>query len=584
MTEPTAGVATTRQTLPASRGLAVALVALLAAGIGIVAGSFFIEGRAAGAGPAASYVPADAAMYFELRAIPSDEQDGALRDFLAHFPLTGLDDDRPLADQVADKLDEALAGGDVPFSYADDVAPWWDGRMAVAVTDYPSMADSMTGAMPGFTVLLGVTDTTAAEDVSDRLRAEAGAQGATFASSEHRGATVWSSSFGGADQLAYVLTADQLILGSTVADVESALDVRGGAGESLARNPDAQRHASLLPDDYLAFGFVNLETLIEQMEADLADMAPEMAGLYEALLAGQPTTALMAVTATPDGISMTAASGPPTGAFAVENRDRGLASSVPAGALYFADGGNVGQALSTFIEAGKAAASAMPDGSEQLAQVEAALGADLEELVAWMGDAALAIGVDSGVPYGGLVITPTDADAAERRLSQLRTLAELAAFEGSVDVTVSDETVADTTVTTIELAGIDMSGGFGMPMAPESGLALQYTLTDDRVLIGLGDGFVERSLLLEDGASLANDERFRAAVESVGGFTNAGMAWLDLAGTREAIEGLVAAMAPDGMAGYESDVQPWLLPFDYAVSVARLEGESFVQDAAIVVR
>ncbi|MGH2427556.1 MAG: DUF3352 domain-containing protein [Candidatus Limnocylindria bacterium] len=583
MIEPTAGSATTRRSLPTSRGLVVALVALLAVAIGAVAGSFLMTGRATGMGAGASYVPADVAMYFELRAIPSADQDAALREFLAHFPVTGLDADRPLIDQVADRLDEALSDGDLPFSYEEDVAPWWDGRVAMAVTDYPSMTESMSGAMPGFTVLFGVTDAAAAGATADRLRAEAESEGAAFSSTEHRGTTVWSFS-DAAQPFAYALAADQLILGASLVDVQEALDVRSGEGDALAASEEVQRLAFRLPDDYIAFGFTSVEAIIETAEEDLAALAPEMAGLYEALLAGQPKMGLMAVTMTADRMTFSGVGDAPTGAFAAENHDRGLASAVPGDALVYVDGGNVGTRLSKLVEAAKSAANEVPEAAEQLAQIEAALGAELEELVEWIGDAALVIGSDGSEPYAGLVITPTDADAAQRRLDQLSTLAGLAAFDGSTDVTVTEETVAGATVTTIELAVPDPFGGFGMPMAPETGIALQYTLGDDRVLIGLGE-FVERSLLLEAGTSLADDERFRGAVESVGGFTNAGTAWLNLAGTRETIETAVGLMLPPGMmAGYETDVQPWLLPLDYLVGVSMLDGEAFVQDGALVVR
>ena len=49
-------------------------------------GSAVLQSRATLIGSGASYVPATAPIYVEVRLEPSEAQDAALREFLGHFP------------------------------------------------------------------------------------------------------------------------------------------------------------------------------------------------------------------------------------------------------------------------------------------------------------------------------------------------------------------------------------------------------------------------------------------------------------------------------------------------------------------
>ena len=116
----------------------IAVVGALAIGIGITLGSFLLNARASALGSAAGYVPAAAPFYVEIRVEPSADQDAALREFLGHFPpIEGLDLDRPLVDQMAERIDDAFEAGGIDASWSDDVATWFDGRLAITVLDVP---------------------------------------------------------------------------------------------------------------------------------------------------------------------------------------------------------------------------------------------------------------------------------------------------------------------------------------------------------------------------------------------------------------------------------------------------------------
>lgn len=558
------------------RVVVAAAVGTLAVGIGIAAGSFLLSTRTdLGAGSA--YVPASAPFYFEVRLEPSAAQDAALRELLGHFPsIDGVDLDRPLHDQLVEHLDQMLAAEDVDVSWTADVAPWFDGHVAIALIDIPlemaEMIDPMAPPpVPPAVILLGVTDRAAASAAIERLSAEGGAP--EFTETEHAGVTVHVAS--GSELGAWALTADQLIIGTDASAVTTAIDTQANSSESLAGKPDMTRLTDALPSDWLAFATYDMTDLMTQAFDSAAAMDPAMAQVFQDMLEHQPLRGAMAVSAGGDRFRLDASSDAPTGPFAVENSELGLSGEVPGDVLYYSEAANVGAALAGVIGPIKEAVITLPDGAEQIDMIESALGADLEEVVTWIGDMAVAAGIDGETPYGGLVIIPSDMEAGERRLAQLTSFATLGALDPTSGVTVDEEDVSGVTVTTIRWEDPNATPDM-MPMG-FGGVSLEWATTDDRVLIGVGDTFVRRVLGLAEGDSLASQARFTDAVAGLGGNSNAGVLWIDVAGLSDA---LVAVMGP--MPGAD-EALGWLEPLDSFVSVTRLEGDVLVQRAALLV-
>jgi hypothetical protein len=570
--------------LSAWRVAVIGLVAALSAGIGVAVGGFLLDTRVGALGGSAAYVPADAPFYLELRIEPSAEQDASLRELLGHFPaIEGLDLARPLHEQLVELVDEELAsGGELDLSWADDVAPWFDGRVSIGVTDLP--LDALAGSMdpmaeppmPGMIVVLGVTDPAAAGSTIDRLRAEQPDMQTT--ESEHRGVTIHALS---TDDGAYAITDDALLFAPSAAEITAALDTAADPSLSLGGDATVADMAAELPEDWLAFATYDFTELMAASFAEADGTAAAEA--FSALMEHQPLRGAMAVTAAGDRFATDGVSQAPTGPFAAENADRGLAAEVPGDALYFSDGGNIGAALSALVDAVKAAAQEDRAVAEQIDTAEAALGADLQEMVAWIDDGALVAGWDGTEPYAGVLLLPNDVDAAQRRIGQLLTFAGLATLDPSSGLTVEEAEVAGVTVTTIRWA--DPSAAPVEFLAGPMELVLQVTVTEDRVIIGLGESFVERVLGLEAADSLAAEPRYSEGVAAVGPASNAGVAWLDLAGLREAVEAalgpMLASMDADGV--YESMVAPWLAPLDRMVTVTVLDGELLVQRSALLI-
>ena len=563
------------------RAVVIGTVAVLAVGIGISAGSFLLTSRSAGGvGPGAAYVPASAPFYVEIAVVPSVAQDEALRELLGHFPpIDGLDLDRPLHEGLVELIDEGFVSSDADLSYAEDVGPWFGGTVAMAVTDIDpeAFADPMAVPdVPDVLVIASVTDPDAAETTVDKLLDEAVAGGADVTETEHRGVVIVSI---GDEEGAYAITDDALLIGQTADAIRAGLDVDAD-GASLAEDAAWGSITAQLPDDRLLFGLFDLTDLMTASMESSAQMSGLPADAFDTIFEGQPMRAAFAVSAEGNLLALDSASDAPTGAFVVANEERGLADEVPADALYVADGGDLGSALTEYVHVVKEAAAADPTAAEELATFESALGADLEEFVSWIGDGAMVAGWDGSEAYAGLVIVPTDVEAARDRLDQLAGFARLGGLDPSMGVTVEESEVGGVTVTTIRWQDPMMTPDPTMPVP--TGVAIEYAVSDDRVVIGVGDRFVGRVLELDAADSLGASERFADAVAAFGGANNAGVAWLDIDGVREALEATVLPFAEAmGMAGYD-DVRPWLEPLDRLIFVSRLEGDVVVQRGGLL--
>lgn len=563
----------------------IAAVAALAIGIGAVAGAFLVGGgrvAGAGAGPAASYVPADAVMYFEARLdLPGDQRE-MLRQVLERFDP--IDADALLGEGLGAWLDEQLAKSHDPqLSYSADIAPWFSGEVALALHDYPSSADPMRMQLPEAVVSLGVTDPAAARAVANRMRDEAQKRGASFSSAQHDGVEVWSLDEGAeaSDHMfappgfAYAVADDQALFGTGSDAIARALDAHAGSLPSLDQRDELRRLAGRLPADAVGFLAMDSAQLYAQMRKDAEQVSPGLGEMFDELATSVPQFGVGAARFEQDRLVFQMVADTAAGGAVASNAQRDLARWVPNDAIFFSDSANMGTGLTQFLKGMKLGAASAGVTQQQLDQVESALGNDLESFVSWIKDGAVVAGWDGEQPYGGLVLTPTDANTARQRLGQLVALVRLGSA-GGAPITVSEDTVAGTPVTTIRYDEQMGLGGMGA-----SSFELQYAVTDARVLIGFGDRFVSRVLALQEDDSLAASQRFQAAITGAGGTSNVASTYLDLAALRGAIE---PALPAEVKADYEREVRPYVEPFDYLVSVSRVTGGATETKAAVVVR
>ncbi len=220
----------------------------------------------------------------------------------------------------------------------------------------------------------------------------------------------------------------------------------------------------------------------------------------------------------------------------VANAESKLPGVVPPTTVFLAEGHDVGKTLISV----KDQLADVPELKELIAQLDEALAilGGPEAIAGWIGDAGVAVTLDGTEIAGGLVIVPTDAAAADQLLNQLKAFIQLGGAQAGLSVT--EEPYNGATITVVDLSGLgglagEMSEG---AVAAPTDLTLAYAVTDDVVVIGIGTDFVKSVLDASAGESLADTERFSTALTQVGK-EQASLFWLDIAATRDFVEGMV---------------------------------------------
>ena len=239
------------------------------------------------------------------------------------------------------------------------------------------------------------------------------------------------------------------------------------------------------------------------------------------------------------------------GAFVMESRSPHLASAgpatnaesklpgvVPPTTVFLVEGHDVGKTITSV----KDQLAQVPELKEPIGQLDDALAivGGSEAVTGWMGEAGVAVTLDGEDIAGGLVIVPNNAAAAAKLLSQLKAFIQLGGAQAGLSVTEEDYNGA--TITVIDLSGLaGLAGGmtaFASPVPTD--LKLAYAVTDQVVVIGIGTDFVKSVIDASAGESLADTERFSTALTQAGQEHSA-LFWLDVAATRDFVEGMVPA-------------------------------------------
>ncbi len=563
------GVPSTQMTRPRWLIAAVAAVVALAVLIGVVAGIALNSRQTGGsASAAADYVPADATVYYEIRLDLPGDQRANFETLLGNFPSEAK---TMLLEGGLDALLDGDTAAPSGLHYTTDLKPWFDGSLAMAMVGAPqlSLSGGTSSVLPDLLAFVGVKDADAARAAIDRVRTDGGLADAT--STTHGGYTIWSvpASQTGAPGmgLAWTVTDDEVVLGTSSDLVAGALDVHAGSQPSLAGRTEFRDGLGRLPADRVATFSVDSSAILDAMQSEMASAAPSAAPLFDAMTAQAATFVVGSARIEGDRLVMDESAALPSDA-SVANHDSKLAEAVPGDAFFFATTNDVGTGLASAIQSMMDAfGSSIP--ADSLQQMQSVLGGDLTSLVSWIGDAAVVAGQEGSEPYAGLVITPTDAGEASVRLLQLQGLLQLSGSSGGPQVTVTSADHNGTRITTIAFADV--------PTDISWAGSIQYAVTDTRVVIGTGTSFVARVLDMTKGDSLAGQSRFSNAIDAVGGPANTGMTWLDLAGMRTAAEAAMGSSLPTA-------ADQWIAPFDYFAAASHVDSGRLEGHAVLVVK
>ena len=373
--------------------------------------------------------------------------------------------------------------------------------------------------------------------------------------------------------VAWTVTDDELVIGTSGDLVAAALDVHAGSKPALGNRQEFRDGLARLPADRVATVSIDTAPILASLRSAIASAAPSAAYLFGTLDTAAPQFMVASARFEGDRLVMDETTTLPNGS-TTANHDTGLAAAAPADAFFFADASDIGTGLSAALD-GLTQTLGTNLGADQLGQLKAVLGGDLSSFVSWIGDAAVVAGMDGSAPYAGLIITTTDAHEASLRLLQLQGLLQLSASGGGPKVTVSDQDHGGTRITTLTF---DVPPTLAqVPDAVAWATTLQYAVTDARVVIGTGTSFVGRVLDMTTADSLAAQSRFKAAVDAVGGASNTGMVWLDLAAIRTAVDGALGNQMP-------AEIGPWAAPFDYLASAGKVDSGRLEGHAVLVVK
>ena len=582
--------------------------------IGAGAGVALVTTRASTSATLA-YVPADAIVYAEGRLDVPGDQGAALAAFLTHFP--GFADTSNLQSKLNQTWDRLL--GQVPgnpYTYTGDVAPWIQGTIAVAVLPGGS------AATPRVVALAAVADQAAAQTELDKVVADAKRAGMAPTQSSVGGATVWTfteppsgAGSGTAGTQAHApgalhvaLLSGMLVAATDITAIGDVQDVRAGRAPGLAsaqgyRDATAGAAASDLASIYLAPG--SLEHAVTGLvpgasgaavpsgaaRAPVASAAALASPLAACASGAVPVAAYGTLRAESDRLLLDVRAPLPAGSVPGTPRSSSLVDHVPADALAYLESHDLGTTLGCMARQIQAALPADAGSSGAAGQLGGLLGGELPSFVSWIGDAGLVVEAPTAgqaEPSVGLIATVTDQAAAAQRLGQLRTLVGFATMAGVKGISVSDAQHGTATITTLtvdpsalSIPGASTPSGLVGPGATAAGpVSISWTLSDGRFVLGLGPGVVERFLDLPVDQSLGETPAFGEALAAAGGPRTTGFTYLDLRAIRAAAETLVPSAE---RSSYESNVRPYLLPFDRLVAVNGLDGSTATMHAIVTV-
>jgi hypothetical protein len=509
---------------------------------------------------AVGYMPEDAVQYMEYRFDLPGDQRQKVASFLSAFP--GFDDQAPIDTKLDETFDRILAAAtENELTWTADIDPWFGGVLAMG-----SGPPDPAGADGGMQVF-GASDAVIALTVKDRdLAADwfESTGDTEMTRGEYNGAILYTSTEDFGPPPAVAINDEVMLVGSEDA-VKAAID-SGGDGR-LADDPEFKAAFDIVTKDYVFFSFLDYKSLLD---ASMALAEDGVSNTDAVAIANQLTALAPAWIGTygrfeNDAIAIETAQ--PSGALNAGGGNAGstLLGMAPPEAIAYAEAHDVGAALTDLIDRLREVAPV----DESLDEIETTIGMTADEVFGWWGDAAIVVSDQDGTVGGGLVVAPTDAAAAERLFVVLRSAVAFAG--GGAGVELRDVQHGDTTITVLDFS--DATGYAEGDLPPGYEPEIAWAVTPEVVVIGYGQAFVESVLDAGPGPSLADDARVSGLLDRVGD-ENLGFTFLDLRAARELLEPLMReGMSPEEWSQYETEIKPFLLPFDAMAASLQKDGD-----------
>jgi len=506
------------------------------------------------------YIPATMPVVAEVRVDLPGDQLQKVGNLLAHFP--GFKDQSTLTT----KLDEALArittqASSGSASYATDVKPWLAGPLFVGVAVPSSSISSTPGIAGPSGVAVFTTDSKVTCDPIIKT---------STAKEAYRGIDILG---GDAGAVACALEGRYALVGDS-ASIKAAIDAHlnhsGIDGDSQYK-----KARDALGGDRLATVYFSVEALksgalasaIPGLSSAGTDVTAALAALSPWVIAGlsaEDSAIVADVVSGPPGTSPSP-SGSPLLTTPPAHASR-LAPLVPSDTalLYEMHGtGVLAQNLLTTLRAN-------PALSTTLGQLDATLGVlgGPQQLIGWIDDAGIVVVPDGASLTGGVLVQAADDATAAAKAGQIRSLLTLAGLGSGI--TTHDIVINGTTVTIADLGDLSSllqqagqaAGGLSVP--PGTHIVISVAAHGSTVLIGAGESFARRILETIAGSSLADQASYKTAL-GLAFASNSGQLYVAAAPLLAFAD---TAIPADAKATFDSDVKPYVAPFDAFLETA----------------
>jgi hypothetical protein len=566
-----------------------AAIAVVAVVLGSSAAVAALITNAATASTVVGYVPAGTLAYAEVRLDLPGDQRRAVGEFLQKFP--GFADQAALEGKLDEVLDQLVKDAtEDTQTYTRNIKPWFDGELAFALGPLPAAsnftdrnATDPNAALDAFRALalVSIKDPALAKAWFEAALKDAGVTGTPEAYDD----TVLTVVHGDGPDYAFAVIDDKVV---AIGDVESVRDAVDSNGDSaFADEPGPATAIAAANKDHLGFVYVALRPLVDwsmdfqKRAMDQFGGTAAQAAISTTLLKTLPAWGAYWMRFQSDELVLEATAPKPEISFgAAQNSRSSIVEHVPSSALALSVTNGLGATLEKMLEL----YSGDPTFKPLIDQLDQALGlvGGRDAALGWIGDTALAVNASDGKPEGGLVVAPTDPDKAKTLFTSLGAFIGLGG--ASQGITVRTEDYNGTTITIVDvgdvskLSGIGGGTSSGIPL-PSGHLEIAYAVNDQIVVIGTGPAFVKHVLDTTTGTSLARDPQYSHLADQVGPGT--GSAFVDITAAREMLEKAMADSEPSSLKDYETDVKPFLTPFDAMFSSGSVDGD--LADSIVIV-
>ena len=546
-------------------GVALVVVALV---VGVVSVGTILLTSGSATSTIEGWIPAGTVVYLEGRAdLPGDQRQN-VGNIIAKFP--GFKDQASLDAKIDQALDQILQKSGI--SWTTDLKPWVAGEVGVAVTrdllDLAAAAQKDPSAVKapdrGAVVLASVKDAAAA---TAWVAKQAGGTPSTTTYGDGQITTVDK----GGVSVAWATRGTVLLLGPE-ASVKAALDTKGASPVASSSGFVAARKAA--PTAYLGFGYIDTRSLFDALLAMGGTTGNIPQACRDSAISAVPDWAAGFSHAADAALVMDlvapAAPGASTSGSTQKDAPSSIAAHLPGTTLVAFEGRQAGAAIVALWSGVKAGIACDPSIKGSLDQVDTALAAigGLESLFGWAGDSAIAVEYNGGTFGGGVAAIASDEVAATRTLGQVQ--AALVLGGAGAGITARTEAYGGGSLLVVSLPG--QASGMTVP-------EIAATVQKGVFVLGTLD-FVKHVVDTSASSSLSTTHAYTTAISAAGGDGVSDL-FVDISGVRAAVE---AMLPPAEKTRYETDVKPFLEPFDAFASVTKAPGATRTVRQALVFR